>query len=71
MKKTLEDQQIKFEMLSNSVNTFVADTNEQSIPMTTTMILVKSIQGIPYSRVLKVLFNSDGSASMISRKVSS
>ena len=56
-------------MLSEPVVTFVADANGKNIPMMTTLILVKKIQGVPCSRTMKVLFYSGGSASMISSKV--
>ena len=68
--KILEDQHIEFKMLSEPVTTFKTDTNGRSISMATTVNLVKSIQGIHCSRVIKVLFDSEGSASVISRKVS-
>ena len=67
----MEDQLIKFEMLSEPVITFETDTGGQSIPMATAIILVKATQGIPCSRVIKVLFDSEGSASIINKKISS
>ena len=67
--QTSWEKTLEIEMLSEPVNTFVTDTNERSILMATAMNLVKSIQGIPYSRVMKVLFDSDESASMISIKI--
>ena len=57
-------------MLFEPVTTLGPDINEQSIPMATTVNLVKSIQGIPCSQAMKVLFDSEGSALVISKKVS-
>ena len=67
--KSLEDQKIEYEMPSEPVVVFVTDANEKSVPMATSMILVKSIQGIPCSQIMKVLFDSGESASMIRSKV--
>ena len=68
MDQSLKDQQIEFDMLSEPVVVYVSDANGKSTPMATAMILVKSIQGIPCSRIMKVLFDSGGSASMINSK---
>ena len=67
--KSLEDQKIEYKMLSEPVVVFVTDANGKSVPMAISMILFKSIQGIPCSRIMKVLFDSGESASMISSKV--
>ena len=62
--------QIEFEMLSKPVTTFGTDTNGRSIPMATTVNSVKSIQSVPCSWVMKVLFDSKGSESVISKTIS-
>ena len=67
----MEDQLIEFEMLSEPVTTFETDINERSIPVATTINLIKATRGIPCSQVIKVLFDSEGSASVINRKISS
>ena len=56
-------------MLSEPVVTYITDANGKTVSMATTMILVKKIQGVPCSRIIKVLFDSGGSASMMSKKV--
>ena len=68
MDQSLKDQQIEFDLLSEPVVVYVSDANGNSTHMATAMILVKSIQGIPCSRIMKVLFDSGGSASMINSK---
>ena len=65
----MKEQQIGFEMFSEPVVAFVTDANGKIVPMATTMILVKKIQGVPCSRIMNVLFDSGGSALMINRKV--
>ena len=67
--QALAEQQIEFDMLSEPVVTFVADANGKTVSMATTLILVNKIQGVPCSHMMKVLFDSGKSASMISSKV--
>ena len=47
---------------------FVADANHKMVPMATSIIPVKKIQGVPYSQIIKVLFDSRVSTLMISKK---
>ena len=68
-KKIKADQQLEFDLMSETKVTFVADANGNVVPMATVMLLVKSIQGVPCSKIMNVLLDSGGSASMISNKV--
>ena len=55
--------------MSDAKVVFVTDANGNSVPMATIMMLVKSINGVPCSKIMNVLLDSGGSASMISKKV--
>ena len=45
------------------------DANGNCVPMATAYVLVKSIQGVPCSRLFKCLFDTGGTRSMAHRKV--
>ena len=66
--KVQADKQMEFELLSEPQVVYVADANGRTVPMATVMMLVKSIQGVPCSKIMNVLLDSGGSASMISKK---
>ena len=59
LEMALKEQHIEFEMLSNSKKT----------PIATTLIIVKNIQGVLCSHIMKILFDYGKSASMISRNI--
>ena len=65
----MEDQLIKFEMLPEPVPPLQLISMDNQFPMATPVELDKSSQGIPGSRVIEVLFESEESASVIIRKV--
>ena len=67
--KLKADQQMEFELMSDAKVVFVTDANGNCVPMATVMMLVKSINGVPCSKIMNVLLDSGGSASMISKKV--
>ena len=66
--KVQADKQMEFELLSEPQVVYVADANGRTVPMATVLMLVKSIQGVPCSKIMNVLLDSGGSASMISKK---
>ena len=63
-----EEEKIDYEMMSKPVVTFVVDAKGKSVPMATCYILVKSINGVPCGRLMKVLLDSGGSATLINRR---
>ena len=66
--KVQADKQMEFKLLSEPQVVYVADANGRTVPMATVLMLVKSIQGVPCSKIMNVLLDSGGSASMISKK---
>ena len=59
---------MKAELLEPEV-IMATDETDQSTPMICGIMLVKSIQGRPCSRLLKVLYDSGGSKSMIKKSI--
>lgn len=62
------EPEMKAEMLEPQI-IMATDETGQSTPMACGIMLVKSIQGRPCSRLLKVLYDSGGSKSMIKKSI--
>ena len=56
-------------MVSEPELIVTVDKQGNSTPMASGIMVVKDVQGRPYTRLLKVLFDSGGSKSMCHRQV--